>query len=222
MFFNKPILQVGKYNGDFPFIVEVSGVYESQPFNETFMLEENQVFTGDTMSEEMWAGNYIKFLEGESPTNENINEIVHFSIEERVLSMYSAFICLEPNLEWEVCYDCMELDDGGEWVIDVKDSLKKNDDSLSLSAYPNPFNSQINLNVKLPDSYVNKNITFRIYDILGQVVRTFGSDLPAGRNEYRFTWNGTSDNGVYVSSGNYFFIVTTPDKVFSKKLILLK
>jgi len=219
IFFNKPILQVGKYNGNFPFIIETSGVYESEPFQQTFTLDETELFMGDTMSEEIWAGNYIKFLEGQSQTNENINEIVHFSIEERVLSLYSAFICLEPNMEWEVCYDCL-TDEGG--VIDVKDSLKRNDDSLSLSAYPNPFNSQINFNVKLPSSYKGENITFRIYDLLGQVIKTFEPDLSAGRYEYRFTWNGISDNGVYVASGNYFFIVNTPEKIFSKKIILLK
>ncbi|HSR17130.1 MAG TPA: T9SS type A sorting domain-containing protein, partial [Ignavibacteriaceae bacterium] len=220
VFFNKPILQVGKYNGNFPFIIETSGVYESEPFQQSFTLDESEVFTGDTMSEEIWAGNYIKFLEGQNQTNENINEIVHFSIEERVLSLYSAFICLEPNMEWEVCYDCLTEDDGG--VIGVEDSLKSDDDSLSLSAYPNPFNSQINLNVKLPASFSGENITFRIYDILGQIVKTFEPDLSAGRKEYRFTWNGVSDNGVYVSSGNYFFIVTTPEKIFTKKLLLLK
>jgi Ca-activated chloride channel family protein len=220
VFFNKPILQVGKYNGNFPFIIETSGVYESEPFQLSFTLDESEVFTGDTMSEEIWAGNYIKFLEGQNQTNENINEIVHFSIEERVLSLYSAFICLEPNMEWGVCYDWLTEDDGG--VIGVEDSLKSDDDSLSLSAYPNPFNSQINLNVKLPGSFSGENITFRIYDILGQIVKTFEPDLSAGRKEYRFTWNGVSDNGVYVSSGNYFFIVTTPEKIFTKKLLLLK
>ena len=135
------------------------------------------------------------------------------------MSLYSAFICLEPNTDWEVCYDC--ITDGGE-VIDVKDSLKKENDSLCLNAYPNPFNSQINLNVKLPANYRSENIAFKIYDILGQVIKTFEPDLSTGRKEYRLTWNGVSDNGVYVSSGNYFFIVTTPEKVFSTKLLLLK
>jgi len=217
VYLNKPILQIGKFKGAFPFEIQVSGVYKSEPFTQTFNIEEGEIVAADSLTEEMWAGNYIKFLEGQTQSNDVVNEIVDYSINERVLSIYSAFLCLEPSRGGEVCYDCLDESKATE----VTDSLINKNDSLSLSAYPNPFNSQINLNVKLPASFRGEN-TFRIYDILGQLIKTFEPDLSAGRNEYRFTWNGTSDNGIYVSSGNYFFIVTTPEKVFSKKLLLLK
>ena len=220
VYFNKPILQVGKFNGNFPFIIEVSGVYNSNPFSQRFTLEESGIFGTDSLSEEMWAGNYIKFLEGQTQTNDVVNEIISYSIGERVLSTYSAFICLDPNIEWEICYDCFEGGDGG--VIGVaEDSSNNNNDSLSLSAYPNPFNSQVNIRINLPASLITENVTFRIYNILGEVVKTFRED-PVKLQNYEFTWDGRNDDGSSAASGIYFFVVTTAEKNYSVKLLLMK
>jgi hypothetical protein len=222
IYFNKPILQVGKFRGNFPFIIEISGVYKSDPFSQSYILQAEEIYEADSLSQEMWAGNYIEFLEGQGESNEVVSEIVYYSISERVLSLYSAFICLEPNVEWEICYECME--GGGDWLPTdaVEDSIENEVVDLSLGAYPNPFNSQVNINVKLPGSFNPENLTFRIYDILGQVVKTFDPDLSAGQREYRFRWDGTSDEGYAAASGIYFFVVTTPEKNYSVKLLLMK
>jgi hypothetical protein len=219
---NKPILQIGKYQGNLPFIIEASGVYKLTPFSEQYTLEDSLLFNSDTLAGKMWSGNYINFLENQAQTNTIINEIVYNSISERILSLYSAFICLEPNMENQVCYDCMD-DNGGGTVISVKDTIKENkNDSLLMSAFPNPFNSQVNLRIKLPDNYNPDNITFKLYNILGQLIKTFHPEFIKGQKEFRFMWDGKNDNGKIVSSGNYFFVVTTPEKVHSMKLILLK
>jgi hypothetical protein len=219
---NKPILQIGKYQGNFPFIIEAPGVYNLIPFSEQYILEDSSLFNSDTLTEKMWAGNYINFLENQAQTNTIINEIVYNSISERILSLYSAFICLEPNMENQVCYDCMD-NNGGGTVIGVKDTVKENkNDSLLMSAFPNPFNSQVNLKINLSDNYNPENVTFKLYNILGQLIKIFHPGFIKGQKEFRFTWDGKNDNGNYVSSGNYFFVVTTPEKVHSMKLILLK
>jgi Vault protein inter-alpha-trypsin domain/FlgD Ig-like domain len=220
VYLNKPILQIGKYQGTFPFIIEASGVYKNNPFSEKFTLKDSSIINSDSLNEEMWGGNYIKSLENQSQSNEVINEIVYTSIDERVLSIYSAFICLDPSLENQVCYDCM---DNGDVVIGVvNDSTKSKNDSLALSAYPNPFNSQINLRVKLPDNYKPENVTFKLYNILGQLIKTFDPGVVSGQKEIKFRWDGKNDHGNNVSSGNYFFVVSMPGKVQSMKLVLLK
>ncbi len=219
---NKPILQIGKCQGNFPFIIEASGIYQFIPFSKQYILEDTLLFNSDSLIEKMWAGNYINFLENQAQTNTIINEIVYNSISDRILSLYSAFICLEPNMENQVCYDCMD-DNGGGTIIGVKDSIKENkNDSLLVSAYPNPFNSQVNLRIKLPDNYNPDNVTFKLYNILGQLIKTFHPGFFKDQKEFKFIWDGKNDNGNIVSSGNYFFVVTTPEKVHSMKLILLK
>jgi Ca-activated chloride channel family protein len=219
VYLNKPILQVGKFIGNLPFIVEASGVFNSTPFSQTFTLSEEEILVTDTLSKEAWTGNYIKYLEGQNQTNDVVDEIVNNSIRERVLSVYSAFLCLEPGRGGEVCYDCY---DESDLPIDVSDSVETEIESVLLSAYPNPFNSQITLNVKLPGLVNTENLTFRIYDILGQAVKTFDPDLTSGQKEYRFMWDGKNDDGYSIASGIYFFIVTTPEKNYSVKLLLMK
>jgi hypothetical protein len=60
------------------------------------------------LAQEAWAGNTIQSLESQAQTNDVINEIVFYSLDERVLSIYSAFLCLEPSRGGEVCYNCMD------------------------------------------------------------------------------------------------------------------
>jgi Ca-activated chloride channel family protein len=212
-------MQVGKFRGEFPFIIEVSGVYNSTPFSQTFTFEEDDIFTVDSLSEEMWAGNYIEFLESQDQSNDVVSEIVNFSISERVLSIYSAFICLEPNVEWEVCYDCV-VDDF--LPNEVEDSIKTEADSIHLSAYPNPFNNQVNIKINLPSSLITENITFKIYNVLGEIVKTFQFDALQSSNNYQFKWDARNDDGSTVASGIYFFVATTPEKNYSVKLLLMK
>ena len=218
-YLNKPILQIGKYWGNFPFIIEASGVYKSNPFSEQFILDDSLLFVSDSSNEKIWAGNYINSLENQIQSNDIVNEIIYNSISERILSIYSAFICLDPSMENQVCYDCL---DNGEIIGDIKDSTGNKNDSLSLSAYPNPFNSQVNIKITLPDNYNSQNVTFKLYNILGQLIKTFNPDIFAGRKEFKITWNGKNDSGNDVSSGNYFFVVSAPGKVQSMKLVLLK
>lgn len=218
VYLNKPILQVGKFMGDFPFIIEVSGVYNSIPISQQFILNEEDIFSSDSLSEEAWAGNYIKYLENQPQTNDIVNEIVDYSITERVLSVYSAFLCLEPEQGGVVCYDCLDETN----LVEVNDSLKTDSVSVSLNAYPNPFNNQVNIKITLPSSLISENITFNVHNILGEVVKTFQSGSKQSMENFRFIWDGKNNDGSAVASGIYFFVVTTPEKNYSMKLLLMK
>jgi len=85
-----------------------------------------------------------------------------------------------------------------------------------LQNYPNPFNASTTLNYTLPqvigERYKVKGgpntshlipITLKVYNILGQVVRTLvdGKQRPG---YYSIVWDGKDDNGMDVSSGIYF------------------
>ncbi|HSP88049.1 MAG TPA: T9SS type A sorting domain-containing protein [Ignavibacteriaceae bacterium] len=90
--------------------------------------------------------------------------------------------------------------------------------NFNLEVFPNPFNSQTNILVN-----VNKTeeVTISIYNTLGEkVIQLFSGNLQTGKNE--FTWNGKNDKGANISSGIYFVVVKTFDKLKSIKLILLK
>ena len=82
---------------------------------------------------------------------------------------------------------------------------------------PNPFNNQTIITFKSNKSLNNKNISFIIYNVLGQVVRTFKPDIKSDQKAYQFAWDGKNNNNTLVSSGNYFFVVQTAKKQYKLK-----
>ncbi|KQC11942.1 MAG: hypothetical protein APR54_02610 [Candidatus Cloacimonas sp. SDB] len=94
--------------------------------------------------------------------------------------------------------------------IPTKASLQNN--------YPNPFN---------PSTIISFNIgsetqaALEIFNLKGQKINTLlNSFVPSG--QYSIEWNGTDNEGVPVSSGIYFYSLTTETGSAVKRMILLK
>ncbi|MCF7857746.1 MAG: T9SS type A sorting domain-containing protein [Candidatus Cloacimonetes bacterium] len=88
-----------------------------------------------------------------------------------------------------------------------------------LRNYPNPFNpsTSISFSVYSDLSYIN----LEIYNIKGQKVKQLVNDqLPSGH--YSFVWNGKDNNNKQVSSGVYFYKLTSDDFVQTRKMLLVK
>lgn len=84
--------------------------------------------------------------------------------------------------------------------------------------YPNPFNpsTTINYSVEVPG-----DVTLKIYNNLGQQVRTLiNEEKPPG--EHTIVWDGTSDDGLQVATGTYFYQLQAGERIEAKKMILLK
>ena len=70
----------------------------------------------------------------------------------------------------------------------------------------------------LPES---GQVKLEIYNIKGQKVKTLlDCYMSPGRSE--MLWNSKDDNGKRVSSGVYFYLLQTPTKHLTKKMLLLK
>lgn len=87
-----------------------------------------------------------------------------------------------------------------------------------LRNYPNPFNQSTTIPVR-----INKMdyVSLSIYNINGQLVRklisgTLSPDL------HKLQWDGCDFEGRSVSSGIYFYSLSTTDKVLVKRMILLR
>ncbi|MEE9430077.1 MAG: T9SS type A sorting domain-containing protein, partial [Melioribacteraceae bacterium] len=172
------------------------------------------------VSKSIWAGNFINNLENENYnlTNEKINEIIDFSIDNRVLSRYTSFICLEPSLGGEIYYDAV---DESDLIIRVEDAEETKTDSI-FQAYPNPFNNQTTIQIRMSKEIDLETSSFKIYNVLGKVVKTFEPSINVNTKGLKFIWNGKNDNNSNVSSGHYFFVMNYSGKVKSLKLLLLK
>ncbi|MCK6602940.1 MAG: T9SS type A sorting domain-containing protein [Bacteroidetes bacterium] len=217
-YLNQPIYEIGKYKGQFPFTAEVSGEFEGQTFSQAISVSEESSGTSDSLSEEIWAGSQIRYLESLNQSNSVVNEIVNLSVTERVLSIYSAFLCLEPSRGGEVCYDCM--DESGPLSVDG-DTERESADSL-IQAYPNPFNNQVNIVISLPAGTDYTQVSGAIYNVLGQQVKTLKLASGQTGSKVKVSWEGADDNGSSVATGVYFLVVELPGKRLTHRLTLVK
>lgn len=79
--------------------------------------------------------------------------------------------------------------------------------------YPNPFNPATNIKFSLP---VSGQASLKVYDMLGREVKTLiNEDMPAGYYDVNFDASG-------LSSGVYFYTLTSGNFTSSNKMILLK
>jgi hypothetical protein len=86
-----------------------------------------------------------------------------------------------------------------------------------LQNYPNPFNA----GTVIPFTLTKESeYTVSIYNVAGQVVRTFTGMGAVGTN--RLEWNGRTVGGDEAATGMYFYRVTTPEFTSTKKMVLIK
>jgi len=79
--------------------------------------------------------------------------------------------------------------------------------------YPNPFNPSTVISFGLPKSAY---ITLKVFDLLGKEVRELvKGDLEKGFHSYRF-------DGSNLTSGVYFYTLTTGDYTETKKMLMVK
>jgi PKD repeat protein len=86
---------------------------------------------------------------------------------------------------------------------------------------PNPLNPDTEITYHIP--YVNSpmQITLKIYNLLGQKVRTLMDDQSKG-GQYTVTWNGKGDNRSDCATGIYLYRLTAGPFSSTKRMILLR
>ncbi|MDD4309975.1 MAG: T9SS type A sorting domain-containing protein [Candidatus Cloacimonetes bacterium] len=95
-------------------------------------------------------------------------------------------------------------------VIPVTNLLAQN--------YPNPFNPETTISFDMPKA---APATLAVYNVKGQLVKNlFNGTAAFGKNSV--VWNGTDNNGTKVTSGLYFYRLSTDSKVETRKMMLMK
>jgi Ca-activated chloride channel family protein len=199
-FLNRPVLQVGRYNGDFPFEIEMAGELDGEPVYREISVPTPQVLAGDTLIREMWFGRKLNILENSSPSNSVTLDIIQNSLEERVLTRFTAFLCLEDSTQYcAECYDETELTSTNTPELSL--------DSL-LGAAPNPFTDQVIITLqhqKLKEQ--TTRVSFEIYNLNGQLIQQF--ELNAGSETVQLVWDGRDRAGHTLPAGVYVLMAQT-------------
>ncbi len=137
----------------------------------------------------------------------------------------------------------LELDDVGEMsVVVTKPDFIPYQDSITISLvadvdedetdagmpgfelsqnHPNPFNPTTSIQYTVSNGQISQPTTLRIYNILGQKVKTLVDDeRKPGR--YRVVWDGKDDSGSDVSSGIYFYVLEAGESKETRKMVLIQ
>ena len=219
-------LETGRYNGEFPFEVNVSGIYGDEVFSNSISIVKSQAVELDTLAVKAWYGNEIFEMESSGHSFSLINDIIEKSIANRVLCYYTAFLCLEPSMMHELeevkgqdpnVNRGWGPEDGG--VLVSSPEITKSE--LKLNAYPNPFTDNINIELQLNESISAENIQLEIYDLFGKKIKSFDLDKFTGGSSIQLIWNARDESNREIPSGTYLLICTSPEGRISKKLVLL-
>ncbi len=122
-----------------------------------------------------------------------------------------------PFAGWFI--DDVQIVEGVEFTRitgDINTAIPK--DFVLYQNYPNPFNPNTTIRFDLPTP---GKVIAKIYNIKGELVRTlFQSQMNAG--SFMVQWDGRDDNGQNLTSGVYFFKLSTANFSATRKLLMIK
>jgi hypothetical protein len=109
---------------------------------------------------------------------------------------------------------------------EVRDEDISLPENYSLDAnYPNPFNPSTTIPFQAGSRKLGagspSHTTLKIYNILGQLVRTLVDEEKVSGN-YKIIWDGKDNSGEEVGSGIYFYQLKTEEYSATKKMVLLR
>ncbi len=103
-------------------------------------------------------------------------------------------------------------------TTDVEDADQTPTASRLHNCFPNPFNPTTTIRFDIAQPAPT---SLKIYDVAGHLVRVLVDEhLVAGR--YEEAWDGRNDAGQKISSGVYFYKLTTAEYEQTKKMVLIR
>ncbi|MBD2700381.1 hypothetical protein IC229_07035 [Spirosoma sp. BT702] len=97
-------------------------------------------------------------------------------------------------------------------------SVKNSDELISVGVYPNPFSQQTRFYATLSGLTPPTQMTIRITDLTGRLVRTLQAPTRIGTNEW--SWDGTSETGHSLPTGFYLYTLSGVDVPLSEQVHL--
>jgi hypothetical protein len=214
-YINEMILQVGKFKGTLPFEINFSGEYNHEIFSERFEIDENAATENDSVIQKIWAGAFIKNMEKDYTSNDIVGEIIQESIKNRILSLYTSFLCLEDTSRW--CLTCLP----NQFKNDMDNVLTSANNSGELkdtvSVYPNPFRENISIEIQLTETSALQDLS--VYDLKGSLIYKFDKNILNAGSKKTISWNGQSQNGEKLKAGIYLLVFRTAKTSKTIKLV---
>ncbi|MBD3233710.1 MAG: T9SS type A sorting domain-containing protein [candidate division Zixibacteria bacterium] len=217
------------YPDNYPITVSPGGSFTYRGF-----LANN---TGNLASTDVWIkvrmpdGSYYGPVEGWANIFLEAGETIHYHPIVQNIPVYApsgdytyiAYTGEYPQIidSTDLTFSVIEgIDDGtpkSEWLLTGWGTSTQKQSQIFhkilVNSYPNPFNVTANIEFVLP---TESEVNLRVYNILGQQVAV----LAEGRymaGHHRIVWDASD-----YSSGVYFYKLTAGEKVFTRRMTLLK
>jgi flagellar hook assembly protein FlgD len=161
----------------------------------------------------MWHGRYIAELETSDRNNMIDQEILFESMNNRVLSIHSAFLCLEPSDTVSACQTCKDE----SRLVGRTDQVPV-DSAGFVKMYPNPFRDRLTMEISLEQLSSADEVVIKIFNLSGQLVFEKKEET-TGRLTVTAVWNGATVNGDQVPAGQYIVMIRAGDYIMSKQIV---
>ncbi len=192
---------IGKYMGDFPFSLTVNAQLQGgELLSKELMLEEYDIYQADSTLATLWTNSYINTLMAQGQSKDVMNQVIHHSIKERILTPYTAFLVLEPGFvpdisnEPNIPIDVEITDDVWWWGLETE-TIVEESNGLDLVLYPNPVSDVANLAFTLSEPAM---VRVELIDIHGKTVSLLIDDyFSAGQHNTNFEVFGLAP-GMYI------------------------
>ncbi len=223
------LTQVGRFQGEYPLRIQIGGKYKDKTYIRNVELFARDLNVGDSILKTMWSAYAIRAQEALPATPQNIRNVLDLSLSNRILSLYSAFLALEPNDSIRPCTTCFQpnaqpgspgavINPSPSAMLSVANNQGKN--GAILSASPNPFRTETRISIDMEELDVaNRAVTLEIYNLLGQRVASFSFTGVPASGKHTFTWDGKDAFGNDLASGTYLLTVVTPQKRITLRIV---
>jgi hypothetical protein len=125
---------------------------------------------------------------------------------------------LEPGTTYR--YRVSVVDGGKSRTLFETDAISTPAMPLTLNQnHPNPFNPSTTIGYYLP---VDSPVTLEVYDTSGRLVARLLDGAKQAKGTHSVEWRGLDAQGRSVSSGVYFYRLTSGKETISKKMVLLR
>jgi len=208
LFWGNQVLQYGLYKTGGFYNITLKGKIRSNPVEyKQYVYLSDSTGSGHRFVPRLWAENKINYLlnliatYGE--TKELVNQIIELSERFQILTPYTAFY-IDPTT-----------------VVKPDKNKTEITDFVLRQNYPNPFNPDTRISYSLPAGKASYRVIVRVYNTLGQLVRTLVNREQTPGN-YTVTWDGKDTFNKAVASGVYLYTIETGDVAITKKMVLLR
>ena len=210
----------GRYREPGPVNISLRGSAFGQPITYTYTLNlADSAVTSYQFLTKVWAKQKIEellvaYYSFQSTSSEAL------ALREEIIGLSLAFAIVTPFTSFQGS----EEDDGSAVSIEEEEALPEIAEAAGaiqiISNYPNPFSTQTTFQVQV-NEVAGAELTIRIYDSLGRVVRTLSMTVYQP-GVYELTWDGTTDAGTPVSAGTYIAMANYGDSVWSHVVSVIR